>query len=141
MSPNAARTAIHKVTTPAAPEPPSGLFSNCLVVGDQVHVSGQHAGTQDGAVGGASMLEQTREALRRVLALVEAAGGDAAGVVKLTIYLTDMNRRGEVSAARREVFKEPFPCSTLIGISALAEPGLLVEIEAIAVRNAGPRGD
>lgn len=134
------RTAIRRVTTPAAPEPPPGLFSNCFVVGDAIYVSGQHAGTKEGVIGGDSVLEQAREALRRVLALIEAAGGSAEEVVKLTIYLTDMERRAEVSAARREAFKEPFPCSTMVGITALASPGLLVEIEAIAMLGAGARG-
>jgi 2-iminobutanoate/2-iminopropanoate deaminase len=115
------------------------LFSNCIVVDNTIHVSGQHAGTPRGAVGGASMLEQAREAFRRVLALIEAAGGTADDVVKVTIYVCDMSRRAEVSAARREVFAEPFPCSTLVGISALAEPDLLVEIEADAVIGAGGR--
>lgn len=141
MSPNPQYgSRIRRVTAPEALEPPPGLFSNCLVVGDQIHVSGQHAGTSDGAVGGASVLNQTREALKRVLALVRAAGGDAADVVKLTIYLTDMERKGEVGAARREFFREPFPCSTLVGISALAARDLMVEIEAVAVRGAGARG-
>jgi enamine deaminase RidA (YjgF/YER057c/UK114 family) len=49
------------------------LFSNCIVAGNEIHVSGQHAGTLQGAVGGASMLEQAREAFRRVLALIEPA--------------------------------------------------------------------
>jgi 2-iminobutanoate/2-iminopropanoate deaminase len=132
-------SALRLVTSPAVPEPPPGLFSNCIVVDNTIHVSGQHAGTPRGAVGGASMLEQAREAFRRVLALIEAAGGTADDVVKVTIYVCDMSRRAEVSAARREVFAEPFPCSTLVGISALAEPDLLVEIEADAVIGAGGR--
>jgi len=86
-----------------------------------------------GVVGGGSVLEQTREALRRVLALIEAAGGDAASVVKLTVYLRDMSRKADVSAARREVFAEPMPCSTLIGVNELVAPDLLVEVDAIAV--------
>jgi enamine deaminase RidA (YjgF/YER057c/UK114 family) len=130
---------IHKVTSPAVPEPPPGLFSNCLVVGDTIHISGQHAGSPQGAVGGGSMLEQSREAFRRVLALIAAAGGTADDVVKLNIYLCDMTRRAELSAARREFFAEPFPCSTLVGVSALASPDLLVEIDAVAVLGSGGR--
>lgn len=87
--------------------------------------------------GGNSVFEQTREALKRILALIDAAGGTAADVVKLTIYLCDMSRRAEISAARREFFAEPLPCSTLIGINALVTPDLLVEIDAIAVAGAG----
>jgi 2-iminobutanoate/2-iminopropanoate deaminase len=127
------------VTSPAVPEPPPGLFSNCLVVGDTIHISGQHAGSSQGAVGGSSMLEQSREAFRRVLALIAAAGATADDVVKLTIYLCDITRRAELSAARREFFTEPFPCSTLIGVSSLAGPELLVEIDALAVIGAGGR--
>jgi len=131
------RSVIAKVTAPTVPEPPAGLFSNCLKVGDTIYVSGQHAGTPEGAIGGDSVFEQTREALKRILALIDAAGGTAADVVKLTIYLCDMSRRAEISAARREFFAEPMPCSTLIGINALARPDLMVEIDAIAVAGAG----
>jgi enamine deaminase RidA (YjgF/YER057c/UK114 family) len=132
-------SAFRMVTSPAVPEPPPGLFSNCLVVGDTIHISGQHAGSPQGPVGGGSMLEQSREAFRRVLALIAAAGATADDVVKLTIYLCDMTRRAELSAARREFFAEPFPCSTLVGVAALAGPELLVEIDALAVIGAGGR--
>ncbi|MBI1200875.1 MAG: RidA family protein [Rhodopseudomonas sp.] len=130
---------IRVVTAPQVPEPPPGLFSNCLVVGDTIHISGQHAGSAQGAVGGNSVLNQTREALRRVLSLINAAGGSARDVVKLTVYLCDMSRKADVSAARREVFVDPLPCSTLVGVNALVDPDLLVEIDAIAVIGAGDR--
>jgi 2-iminobutanoate/2-iminopropanoate deaminase len=131
--------AIRMVKSPAVPEPPPGLFSNCLVVGDMIHISGQHAGAPQGAIGGGSMLEQSREAFRRVLALISAAGGTADDVVKLNVYLCDMTRRAEFSAARREFFAEPFPCSTLVGVSALAGSDLLVEIDALAIIGVGGR--
>jgi 2-iminobutanoate/2-iminopropanoate deaminase len=95
--------------------------------------------TPQGAIGGASVLEQSREALRRGLLFIEAAGGTADDVIKLTVYLCDMSRRMDVSAARREVFAVPLPCSTLIGVNALASPGLLVEIDALAVIGSGGR--
>jgi enamine deaminase RidA (YjgF/YER057c/UK114 family) len=128
---------IRAVISPEVAEPPPGLFTNCLVTGDTIHISGQHAGTPGGAVGGDSMLAQSREAFRRVLALIEAAGGSADNVVKLTIYVCDMTRRTEVSSARREYFAEPLPCSTLIGVNALVSPDLLIEIDAIAILGAG----
>jgi tripartite-type tricarboxylate transporter receptor subunit TctC len=55
----------------------------------------------------------------------------------MTIYVCDMSRRAEVSAARREMFAEPLPCSTLVGVSSLAGPDLLVEVDAIALIGAG----
>jgi enamine deaminase RidA (YjgF/YER057c/UK114 family) len=130
---------IRVVTAPDVPEPPPGLFSNCLAVGDTIHISGQHAGTQQGAIGGTCVLQQTREALKRVLSLIKAAGGTADDVVKLTIYLCDISRKADVSAARREVFAEPLPCSTLVGVNALISPDVLVEVDAIAVIGSGGR--
>lgn len=124
---------IRAVTAPDVPAPPPGVFSNAIVAGGIVYVSGMHAGAPDGIVGGASMLEQTREALRRTIALVEAAGGTTERIVKLTIYVTDMSRRAEVSAARKEVFTaEPLPASTFLEVSGFIQDGLLVEVDAIA---------
>jgi len=105
-----------------------------------VHVSGQHAGRPGGGLlGDGSVRDQTRQSLRKIVALVEAAGGRAADIVKLTVYLTQMDRKSEVSEARREFFREPLPCSTLIGVNALVAPGLAVEIDAVAVIGCGAR--
>jgi enamine deaminase RidA (YjgF/YER057c/UK114 family) len=57
-----------------------------------------------------------------------------ADVAKLTVYVTDISQKAAIGSARREFFSGDFPCSTLVEVSALAEPGLLVEIEAIATR-------
>ncbi|MGQ9370466.1 RidA family protein [Azospirillum sp. ST 5-10] len=132
---------IRRITAPGVPEPPPGLFSNALLVDGTLHLSGQHAGVPGGGVVGGDRVEaQAREALRRVRALVEAAGGTMADVVKLTVYVTDMARRGEVAAARRAVFDGVPPCSTLVEVTGLAAPGLLVEIDAVAVIGAAQEG-
>ena len=130
---------IARIKAETVPEPPPGLFSNCLRVGDTVYISGQHAGAPGGGVlGDGSMADQTRQALIKVRALVEAAGGTMADVVRLGVFVTDISRRAEVSAARREFFGgENLPCSTLVEVSAFVEPELLVEIEAVAVIGAG----
>ena len=133
------RSNVRKVVTPWVQEPPPGTFSHCLVAGGQIYISGQHAGTQTGVIGEGNVFEQSREALRRIIVLVRAGGGMASDIVKLTVYLTDIERRAEVSAARREVFIEPFPCSTLVGVKALAGHELLVEIDAVAIIGAGAR--
>lgn len=114
------------------PASPRDLFSDCIVSNGFVFISGQHAGAPDGPVGGADVFKQTQEGLRRIIVLLAKAGVGPQDVVKVTIYLTDLSQRAEVSRARREVFSEPTPCSTLIGVNGLVEPGLLVEIEAVA---------
>jgi enamine deaminase RidA (YjgF/YER057c/UK114 family) len=131
---------IRKVTTPAVPEPPGGIYSQCLVVGDTVYIAGQTAGGADGSVlGGDSMLEQTRHCFNKIKLLVEAAGATMADIVKMTIYVTDMSKRPDVSKARAEVFTGAFPCSTMIGVTALAQPGLMVEVDATAIIGASKK--
>lgn len=130
--------AYRKVTSPEVPEPPGEIFSQSLVSGNTVHISGQHAGVPGGGVlGDGSVADQARHSFRRVIALVEAAGGTAADIAKLTIYLTRIEDRPAIGPVRREFFSDPMPCSTLVGISALAAPDLLIEVDAVAILGAG----
>ena len=130
--------AYRKVTSTEVPEPPGGIFSQCLAAGNTVHISGQHAGAPGGGVlGDGSVESQARHSFRRVIALVEAAGGTAADIAKLTIYLTRIEDRPAIGPIRREFFSDPMPCSTLVGISALAAPDLLIEVDAVAILGAG----
>ena len=125
---------LKRVQSKLVDEPPPGTFSQCLVAGETIFVSGQHAGTGDGGIGGdGTILSQATIALGKIKALLEAAGATMADVAKLTVYVTDISARADISAARRKFFSGDFPCSTLVEITALAQPGLLVEIEAIAV--------
>jgi 2-iminobutanoate/2-iminopropanoate deaminase len=124
---------LKRVTSPEVAEAPPNSFSQCLVAGDTIYVSGQLARLEDGSIGGdGSMLSQATIALGRIKALLEAAGASMDDVAKLSIYVTDITKRAEISAARQKFFTGDFPTSTLVEVSALAAPGLLVEIEAIA---------
>lgn len=126
---------LKRVVSNAVPEPPPETFSQCLVAGDLIFVSGQHAGTADGGVGGdGSMLSQATIALEKIEALLQAAGASMDDVARLTCYVTDIGKRAELSTARKRFFRGDFPCSTLVEIAGLAQPELLVEIDAIAVR-------
>lgn len=105
-----------------------------------VFVSGQVARDAEGApVGGGDLAAQVDQALRNVVTAVEAVGGTFADVAKLTIYAVawDAEKQsalgegvGRVSAA---LGIDPLKPVTLIGVSMLGEPDILVEIEAIAV--------
>jgi enamine deaminase RidA (YjgF/YER057c/UK114 family) len=129
---------IRRVTSPDAPEPPPERWSNCLVVDGIAYVSGMVAR-------GAPSLEkmdeyaQAREIFRKIKALLEAAGGKMADVVKVTIFVTDIRNNTKVWKARAEVFSGNFPASTLVQVAALAAPEILVEIEAVAHLGKGPR--
>jgi 2-iminobutanoate/2-iminopropanoate deaminase len=125
---------LKRVQSRDVAEPPPGTYSQCLVAGDLIFVAGQHAGADDGGIGGdGTMASQATIALGKIKSLIEAAGGMMDDIAKLTVYVTDISKRAEVGEARRKFFTRDFPCSTLVEISALAQPGLLVEIEAIAV--------
>ncbi len=125
---------ITQILADAVPEPPPGTYSHALLVGNVLYMSGQHAGAPEGGLlGDGSIEDQTRQTFKKIIALVEAAGGSVTDIVKMTVYLTDIAGRPAVSVARREVFSDPMPCSTLVAISALAMPELKVEIDAVAV--------
>jgi enamine deaminase RidA (YjgF/YER057c/UK114 family) len=129
---------IRRVKSPAVPEPPPERWSNCLVVDGIAYVSGMVA---RGAANLDKMdeYEQAREIFRKIKALLEAAGGKMADVVKVTIYVTNIKNNTKVWKARAEVFSGNFPASTLVQVAALASPEILVEIEAIAHLGKGPR--
>lgn len=116
-------------------EPPrADMFSNARLVGDQLFVSGMHAGDGAGGVlGDGSTYDQARQALTKIQHLVEAAGGVMDDVVALRLYLTDVTEKAEAGRARAEFFTGDFPCSTLVGTSGLVDPRLTIEIEAHAV--------
>ena len=119
------------VTAPDVPGPVPGLFSNAVVCDGVVYVSGQHAGGPSGVVSD-NMYDQAREALRRVVALVEAAGASADRITKISVFVTDMSLKDEVGRARREVFPTGLPAATMMEVSGFIDPALKVEIEAIA---------
>ncbi len=127
-----------RISSPHVPEPPPQTWSNCLVVGNQAFVAGMTARAGNAVVGGDSMYEQSKAILSKIKALLEAAGGCMDDIVKVNIFVTDITRREEVWKARREYFTGNFPVSTLVEVSALAAPELLVEIEAVALLGAAP---
>jgi len=114
-------------------------FSQVVVASGRkmVFISGQTAwDIKKKIVGGDSLLEQARQALRNVQAAIEAAGGTLKDIVSLRIYIVNYQPENAeaVSIALQEFFSsENPPASTWIGVSALAVPEFLIEIEAIAV--------
>ena len=123
---------IRRITSPAAPEPPPGTWSNCLLVNGVAYVAGLVARGEDGKVVEGDEYHQAKAIFAKMRGLIEAAGGAMSDVVKVVIFVTDIKNREQVWRARREVFTGDFPVSTLVEVAALASPDLKVEIEAIA---------
>ena len=81
---------------------------------------------------GADITAQTRDALRRIEIALQEAGGSLSDVVRTRMYVTDISLWQEVGSVHAEVFGEIRPVSTMVEVSALIAPDLLVEIEADA---------
>ncbi|HEV8438603.1 MAG TPA: RidA family protein [Methylomirabilota bacterium] len=126
-----------RVSSPHVPEPPPGTFSRAIQVGNQLFVAGMTANSPGGVEGGDSMYEQTRAVFRKIQHLVDAAGGTMNDVVKMTGFVTDISRRDDYLRARRDFFTADPPASTLVEVSALAAPGLIVEVEVMAMIGSG----
>ncbi len=109
-------------------------YSRAVRVGPFIAVAGTTAATPDaGPVGGSDIAAQTREALRRILAALQEAGAGPEHVVRTRMYVTDISRWQEVGQAHGEVFSAIRPATSMVEVSRLIDPALLVEIEADAV--------
>jgi reactive intermediate/imine deaminase len=110
-------------------------LSQAFRVGDLVIVSGQAAIDQDGHIVGVGDFDaQAEQVFRNLTRVLAAAGSGLDRVVKVTIYLTDMGNFPKIVELRGTWFTPPYPADTIVEVSALALPGLEIEIEAIAVR-------
>ena len=122
-----------KIDAPGISTPPGASWSNCLLIGREVVFSGVTARGPDGlTAGGTSMEGQTRACLDKIFTQLEAAGGHSGNIYRLVVYVTDMSRKDEVNAARKALFRDTYPASTLLGVKELVFPDLLVEIDAFA---------
>lgn len=107
--------------------------ADAVRAGDLLFVAGILPVDADGTlVGGDDTVEQARFVLDELGRILEAAGCAAADVVKVCLYLTEVDDRPRINPLRQAFFGEARPASTLVEVSALAVPGAKVEIDAIA---------
>jgi reactive intermediate/imine deaminase len=121
------------ISSDSAYEPVIG-FSRAVRVGDTVYVSGSVGYGPDGKlVGPGDVYAQARQTIRNIEAALREAGAALENVVRTRIYVTDISRWEEAARAHREAFGAVRPASSLLEVSSLASPDMLVEIEAVAV--------
>jgi reactive intermediate/imine deaminase len=117
---------------PGLPEPLSH-YTDAVRFGDLLFVSGCAPLDSEGKlVADGDVTAQTRKVLENLGLALRYAGADFGDVLKVTVYLTDIAYRAEANVVRQEFFGDALPASTLVEVSALAIPGMLIEIEAVA---------
>ena len=142
---------MRQLISSGAPWEPIVGYSRAVRVGNVVEVAGTTAQDGDVVTGGADVYAQTRRALEKIgealaaagasFAIVQArlyestaaAGASFADVVRTRIFVTDIAQWEAVGRAHGEVFGEIRPATTMVQVSALINPQLLVEIEAMAI--------
>ena len=101
-----------------------------------LYIAGQVAYDDNGnAAHAGDFKAQARAALQAVKAQVEAGGGTMANIVKVNTYLTDIRHRADYATIREEFFGRKMPASTLVAVSALAQPEFLIEIDVLAAKD------
>ena len=109
-----------------------GTYSQAVKVGSTVYLSGQiplDPATMEVVDG--PVENQVQRVFDNLAAVMEAAGGSMADIVKLNIYLTDLGNFGKVNEIMARVFDEPYPARAAIGVKELPK-GVPVEMDAIA---------
>jgi 2-iminobutanoate/2-iminopropanoate deaminase len=113
---------------------PISHYADAVRAGDLLFVSGVVPVDRTGElVGGEDVVAQARRVFANIGSVLNAAGCDFEDVVKVTIFLTDVEDRPRINPVRQEVFGTTRPASTLVEVPRLAIPGAKIEIECVAL--------
>ena len=110
-----------------------GFYARAVRTGPLVFVSGTTSLDAKGRVQGKDAAQQTAVTMRKIESALKSAGARLRDLTRLTIFVTDIRDMGAVSKALDKALKGSVVSATLVAITALAVPGLLVEIESTAV--------
>jgi enamine deaminase RidA (YjgF/YER057c/UK114 family) len=109
-------------------------YSRAVKVGSQIFVTGTTATIERGEVVGAGdAYAQAMQTLRNIESVLKRAGAEMRHVVRTRMFVTDITRWQEIGRAHHEFFKDIRPATTMVEVSRLIDPDMLVEIEADAV--------
>jgi 2-iminobutanoate/2-iminopropanoate deaminase len=124
--------AREEMRVPGLPAPLSH-YTDAVRFGDLLFISGCAPVDETGRlVGAGDVAIQARQVLSHIGTVLRHVGGDFSDIIKVTVYLLDVDDRVAVNEVRKEFFGDSRPASTLIEVRRLAVPGMLVEIDAVA---------
>ena len=127
----------HRILQPPGWQRPRGYANGVSARGRQVYVAGQIGWNERGTLVAPDLVGQAKQALRNIVAVLEEDGARAEHLVRLTWYIADSeayrSAARPLGEAYREVIGLHYPAMSAVEVSALMEPGALVEIEATAV--------
>ena len=123
------------INPPDLATPPSNIYNHVVKVGTTLYISGQVSRDMNGRTSHVGDPEaQIREVWANLEIAVKAAGGSLKDIVKTTTYVVGAENLGKIRAARLSLLPpDGRPTSTTLLVAGLADPELLVEVEAIAV--------
>lgn len=124
---------IQRIRLPEHVSEPISHYTDGVRGGDTLWISGMIATDRDGnLVGEGDVVAQTEQVFENIQAVLDAAGATFADVVKVVVYLRDIDDRPRINPIRQKYFGPARPASTLVEISRLVLPGALIEIDAVA---------
>jgi len=112
---------------------PSAPYAQVVRTGNLVFLSGAVGRSPDGTVAKGDIEAQFRQLLDNLRAALAAVGASPPDVVRVTLYLIDMRHKARLDTMRAEFFGPDWPAATAVGVTALASPDYMVEMDAIAV--------
>jgi enamine deaminase RidA (YjgF/YER057c/UK114 family) len=123
----------HRLSSAAPWEAVVG-YSRAVAAGDHVWVTGCTSTIDGEVVHNGDPYAQTMQAIRNIGWALEQLGASLDDVVRTRIFVTDISRWEEFGRAHGEVFGQTMPATSMVEVSALIDPQMLVEVEAVAYR-------
>ena len=112
---------------------PISHYTDAVWAGSLLFISGCVPIDSDGELVPGDVQAQARQVFANISVVLDAAGGSFADIVKVTVFLIDVEDRRAVNLVRQEIFGDTRPASTLVEVSRLAILGARVEVEAVAL--------